>query len=333
MLLIPALAMCGLSAGQTGKRLTLREIREEIQRSYEFGDYDRTIELLLELEQRTPDRAVTAYNLACCYAMTGRKDDAIQWLRRSGERGFDRHRLVVTTDNLERVRSMPGYAEAVARIEANAKDSLAKFVETAPPPDPVVILPPHYDASKPAALIVSLHGYGGTAPPVADVWQRAAADVGAIVIAPRAVHKVRNAGYEWGELEEAEFLVSRAIEHVRARHAIDPKRVVLTGFSQGAYVALELGLRYPDRFCGIVPVCGGGVPIATSLPPADSLPRFFFMAGDRDGALHDMQRAAAVLEAHGAKAKIVVHAKTAHRFPEDSVAATRQALRFVLVTD
>jgi len=333
MLVIPTLALCAISAGQTGERLTLREIREEIQRTYEFGDYDRTIELLLELEGRSPDQAVTAYNLACCYAMTGRKNEAIRWLRRCGERGFARHRLVTTTDNLERVRTMPGYAEAVARIEANARESLAKFKEAAPPPDPVMILPPHYDASKPAVLIVSLHGYGATAPPMAEVWQRAAAEVNAIVIAPRAIQKVRNAGYEWGELEEAEFLVFRAIEHVRTTHAIDPTRVVLTGFSQGAYVAMELGLSFPDRFCGIVPVCGGAVPDAAALPPAKSLPRFFFMAGDRDAALHDMQRAAAILKAHGATAKIVIHADTAHRFPEDSDAATRQALQFVLGTD
>jgi len=325
--------LCGVGAAQGAGRLTLRQLREEIQRSYEFGDYDRTIELLEELDRHSPDQADTAYSLACCYAMTGQQNEAIRWLRRSADLGFARYRLVSATDNLERIRGLPGYTQAVARIEANAKESLVRFKATAPPPDPVVILPPHYDASQPVALIVSLHGYGATAPPVAEVWQQAAADVGAIVIAPRAVHKVPNVGYEWGELEEAEFLVFRAIDHVRAKHAIDSKRVVLTGFSQGAYVSMELGLRHPKLFCGIIPVCGGAIPDAALLAQGESLPRFFFMAGDRDGALHDMQRVTSLLEKQGAKARIVVHANTAHRFPQDSARATRDALAFILATD
>jgi len=327
------IVVCGVSSAQQGGRLTLEQLRREVRRSYEFADYDRTIELLVEYDRRAPGRANTAYTLACCYAMTGRKDEAIRWLRRSAELGFARHGLVTTTDDLERVRDEPGYAEAVAKITANAKVALARFKKTAPEPDPVVILPPGYDATRPAALIVSLHGYGATPPPVAEVWRKAATEFGAIVIAPQAVHKVRNAGYQWGVLEEAEFLVLRAIEHARSGYAVDPKRIVLTGFSQGAHVALELGLRHPELFRGVVPVCGGSMLGLSPAPPREALPRFFFMAGGRDGTLKEMKRAASVLQASGATARIVVHRDTAHHFPKDSVAATREALAFVLRED
>ncbi len=59
------------------------------------------------------------------------------------------------------------------------------------------------------------------------------------------------------------------------------------------------------------------------------MPRFFFMAGDRDSATVDMKRAAERLKEHGAAVKIVVHEDTAHHFPADSVTATRDALLFI----
>ncbi len=45
---------------------------------------------------------------------------------------------------------------------------------------------------------------------------------------------------------------------------IEPKRIVLAGFSQGGVIALQAGLRYPRRLAGILA-------LSTYLPLADSL--------------------------------------------------------------
>ena len=39
---------------------------------------------------------------------------------------------------------------------------------------------------------------------------------------------------------------------------VDPARVYLTGLSMGAFGAWSLGMRHPERFAALVPICGGG---------------------------------------------------------------------------
>ena len=48
------------------------------------------------------------------------------------------------------------------------------------------------------------------------------------------------------------------LEHIIARFRIDSRRVYLTGLSMGGYGTWVLGLKYPERFAAIAPVCGGG---------------------------------------------------------------------------
>ena len=48
------------------------------------------------------------------------------------------------------------------------------------------------------------------------------------------------------------------LDHVAARYRVDLRRAYLTGLSMGGYGTWSLGTRYPERFAGIAPVCGGG---------------------------------------------------------------------------
>ena len=48
-----------------------------------------------------------------------------------------------------------------------------------------------------------------------------------------------------------------ALDHIMKTEPVDANRVILTGLSMGGYGAWELASRYPERFCCVVPVCGG----------------------------------------------------------------------------
>jgi predicted peptidase len=64
--------------------------------------------------------------------------------------------------------------------------------------------------------------------------------------------------------------VRLAMEEVRSRYPVDPNRLHLTGLSMGGYGALDLAMREPELFAGVVAVCGGGsdseAPRLRSLP-------------------------------------------------------------------
>jgi len=48
------------------------------------------------------------------------------------------------------------------------------------------------------------------------------------------------------------------LDHIIDRFRIDIRRVCLTGLSMGGYGTWSLGLKYPERFAAIAPICGGG---------------------------------------------------------------------------
>ena len=50
------------------------------------------------------------------------------------------------------------------------------------------------------------------------------------------------------------------LDEVMAKHKTDPARVYLTGLSMGGYGAWSVGLKNPERFAALVPICGGGLP-------------------------------------------------------------------------
>ena len=112
----------------------------------------------------------------------------------------------------------------------------------------VVVLPPSHDRSTAMPLIMLLHSAGGDA----KTWRAVAADAGAILVLPRAVHRAGRHNWQWGDADESDIIVSRAMERLLAQHKVDPARSVIVGFSQGAVCALNAGLRHPEWFRGII---------------------------------------------------------------------------------
>ena len=53
--------------------------------------------------------------------------------------------------------------------------------------------------------------------------------------------------------------VMALLDEVSRTHAVDPRRVYLTGLSLGGYGTWHLATLYPHRFAAIAPICGGGM--------------------------------------------------------------------------
>jgi dienelactone hydrolase len=128
-------------------------------------------------------------------------------------------------------------------------------------------VPPTYDPVKAWPMIVGLHGSGsnhllhrrrifgfgnesGEGDYDAIRKDVPLPDVGFIVLTPYG--RGESAGYNG----VAEGDVLRAMDHVQRAYHVDVDRVHLTGLSMGGGGTWHIGLRYPDRFASISPVCG-----------------------------------------------------------------------------
>lgn len=117
-----------------------------------------------------------------------------------------------------------------------------------------------------------------------------------IVVAPQCAH------YEvW---DDAALLA--LLDDVAGDPSIDPERVYLTGLSMGGFGVWSLGLRHPERFAALAPICGGGrvrdVTAAASHrgPALRTLGVWAFHgAGDRVVPLEESERMIAALQRAG----------------------------------
>ena len=74
------------------------------------------------------------------------------------------------------------------------------------------------------------------------------------------------------------MFIDRALDHVFERFAIDPRRIAIGGFSDGASYALSLGLINGDLFSDVLAFSPGfAAPTRTT-----GQPRIFISHGDRD---------------------------------------------------
>jgi predicted esterase len=114
----------------------------------------------------------------------------------------------------------------------------------------LLYVPPTYSADKPAPLLVCLHGATGVGVNQLNRYRKYAEQAGALVIAPSSD------GVTWdairGGFGDDCAHIDAALDYVFERCAVDPRRVALGGFSDGATYALSLGVINGTLFTHLV---------------------------------------------------------------------------------
>jgi predicted peptidase len=122
----------------------------------------------------------------------------------------------------------------------------------------LLYLPANYDKSKDKLpLIMFLHGAGERGNNVNVVKKHGPPKMIAqgksfdfIVVSPQCPNDV------WWP-EKLDVLIT-LLDEIESKYNVDTDRVYLTGLSMGGFGTWSLGIKYPDRFAAIAPICGGG---------------------------------------------------------------------------
>jgi len=129
-------------------------------------------------------------------------------------------------------------------------------------------------------LAVMLHGAGGNAEHGLGILNGAGSTAGLIVLAPES----RKAS--WDIISDAQYgpdvsFIDECLEDVFSRYAIDPARIALGGFSDGASYALSLGLSN-GLLCRYILAFSPGFMAPVRI---EGEPRIFISHGTRDTVL------------------------------------------------
>ncbi len=352
--------IAGVTTIQAETDNQLQSLNQQMRQAMRAKNWDKAIKIGLHFASVAPNRNTPAYNLACSYARKGDSDSAIDWLSKAAENGFSYVASMLRDDDLDSIRKHPDYETVLAKIKQNNAHNFERFVkEVAPNAIVKLFRPRNYNASKPAPLIVALHGMGSNANQFARHWKSLANEFDAILAVPQGMGKMGNGGYHWGTAEQGMYLVTQAIEKASNKYNVDKKRIILTGFSQGASVSFMYAIKHPQNISGIIPMSGyydsdfasissmvhdshkAGGPNSTenSQVSGDSnltsssqpYPRFYIINGSQDREADNNRLACKLLKEAGVKAEVKIFPGVGHAFPPNAPKEFRIALEFVLV--
>lgn len=145
--------------------------------------------------------------------------------------------------------------------------------------DGLLYVPLSAAGPTPAPLAVCLHGAGGEPRHALDLLADLADRAGLILLAPASrapTWDVISGGYG----PDVAF-IDRALAHVFSQYAVDPRRLAVSGFSDGASYALSLGIMNGTLFSHVIAFSPGFMAPLHQ----EGEPRFFVAHGQADSVL------------------------------------------------
>lgn len=184
--------------------------------------------------------------------------------------------LFAAEDNTARLRARPGTSTKPAKSGQHE-------LGLATGKDGVLSVPKSYKPGTPVPLIVMLHGANGRDDRY-NTLSKLAAKEGIAMMVPDSRGQnwdfILGGGVPSAFGPDIEFL-NHALEHTFEHVAVDPQRIGLAGYSDGASYALSVGLANGDLFTHVIAFSPGFM-----RPPSRvGKPRAFVSHGTRDKSL------------------------------------------------
>ncbi|MEK7468546.1 MAG: alpha/beta hydrolase-fold protein [Planctomycetota bacterium] len=242
---------------------------------YQEKKYDEAAEAYLEHVTKRPDDGGAWYNLACCLSLLERKDDAIAALAQAVKGGFRDANHMKSDPDLEPIRKKKAYKAIVKELDGATGTKPKKDWIAGDALLPCYVRKPKgYDSKKTYGLLLLLHGRGDTAEHFlenVEDWRGedflvASLETPYILALPGGRNGHCWAPWESGKENTAEAYklsaatVERALKFLKEKYPVNPGKVYLLGFSEGAFMAAHCGLRYADQIAGTIVISGGHDP-------------------------------------------------------------------------
>lgn len=188
----------------------------------------------------------------------------------------------------------------------------------------ILAFPPRPTTTRPLT-VVYLHGIHGRAENGCPWLRDGASEIGWLVC-PSANAPLANGTFSWGgTVAEQRAVVARAERAAQAEGADAEGANVLVGFSQGAFVALDLVRARLGRYRGLVLIGADVEPARASLDQA-GVGRIVLAAGALDASFGPLQRAAARLRREGMDVRFVDLGRIGHTYQTTDKEAFRDAI-------
>lgn len=292
LMLLVAVAI-NISAGETSADAMqkLQKLFQEAMKTYESKDYPKAITLLEQILEKQPNpmnALLVEYNLACAYAQSGKKKEALDHLEKAVALGFISAEQIKNDSDLDSLRESPRYSAVIKKAEA-LMEAQKKAVANIPEPKALFLRPKEVKKEHKTPLLIFLHGMGSspkevesTLAPLTQAWQYSIfLPCGSVKMGMRPDGKP---AYNWDISKDPKEI----IREVKKMKGIAQNQIYLTGFSAGASVSYLIALGAPDVFAGVIAFSGA---VQKELLPEEKVKKasgkipFYIVHGNQDAMM------------------------------------------------
>jgi predicted esterase len=180
--------------------------------------------------------------------------------------------------------------------------------------------PPEDSAEKPYPVLLALHGRNSYASFEAPFWQ-SVTQQGWFLGMPRASELIDNEHASWDDTPTAVQEVHRQYRQLLRSYPLNPDRLVLGGFSQGAGLAIRLSLTGAlpaEKWIAVAPWMPDAEELATTLPDSVRSPlgRGYVILGEEDPLTEQFPTIAQLLDACGVQYEVERVPGLGHMYPD-----------------
>jgi|GEM_PF-3298656 len=332
----------GQDVGGDGK---LSEIESAFAEAFDSQNYAQMVKAGLPLAERLPGDTHLQFLLSQAYVNLDDHENALKWLTKCAEGGYRNIGPSKKWKDFKALEKDPKYEQAMALIRESRTKGWEAFTQAIKAKKPLVVLPPKHDSETSMPILLVLHRRGGTPEEIAEVFKPVAARIGAVLVAPRSIHKAAEGGWTWGtehgwryqreSVHEAVATVLTAAEGVVKEYPINHEKFLVAGFSQGADVALWVTAHQSILVSGVLAIAPRDYELFEryrgSIRPM--APKFYLLVGSKDERLADVLQIEDQVRGANMPVTVNVLDGLGHEIPKDPNDVLMKAMNYLLDRD
>jgi predicted esterase len=307
------------------EQITFQEVTEQLVELYNQGKFAEADQMIHRHAERFPEQAARmTYWRMCLLSLDGRADETLSVFREGLASGLWWRSDVFNDNDLDAVRDLPEFQRLVVESHKQYEEARTNIEREH------VTLVPDGPTPAPYPLVIFLHGRNGHKESNRAEWE-IARQKGWLVLLAQSTQPLFPGSYCWDDPARGMDDLHYYHAQVSRDYPVDPRRVVMAGFSQGSGMAIHAALsgEFDARgFIGIASWSADPKSLAPQTEAAKHL-RGYFMTGGKDHTLETAKEIWSVMQEHGIAVAEELHPDLAHVFPPDFERSFDSAIEFI----